>query len=75
MVPSQIISKLNSLIQWKEMSIVKAFPVIQVYITPKSEDFTYKEHGTILLHNVQDIVNTLPRLCNELPLVVFAAKG
>ena len=68
MIPSAVTLELENLTPCKEMLIARAFPVMQVYIRPNSRKTDYKGHVVTLPHNVQHIVNILPRSVTDLPL-------
>ena len=75
MVPSPMPKELQDLTQVKEMLICRAFPVMQVYLKPRSGTTSYKGHVATLPHNVQNVANILPRAPKDLPVIVFVFKG
>lgn len=75
MVPCPVPPELQDLSQCEEMLIARAFPVMQVYLKPKYGTVSYKGHCITLPHNVQNIASILPHTTDDIPVVVFTAKG
>ena len=75
MVPSKVPDELQDLTQVEEMLIARAFPVMQCYVRPGLGYFAYKGHTITLPHNVQKVVDILPNLPSDLPIVSFIAQG
>ena len=75
MIPAVVPPELENLTQCEEMLIARAFPVMQVYIRPNSRTTGYRGHVVTLPHNVQHIVDILPRCPKDLPIISFAVKN
>ena len=65
---------MENLTQNEEMLTARASPVTQVYIRPNSGTTGFRDHVVTLTHNVQHIVNILPRYVTDLPTLCFTVK-
>ena len=75
MFPGSVPLELEGLTQCEEMLIARAFTVMQVYLKPRFGSLSYRGHIVTLPHNVQNIVDILPRCPKDLPIVIFSVKG
>ena len=75
MIPSPAPPELEDLIQFEEMLISRAFPVIHVYTKPRGGQRAYKGHIITLPQDVQQLADILPRVPQDLPVIVFTING
>ena len=66
---------MENLTQNEEILMARVSTVMQVYIRPNSGTTGFKDHVITLPHNVQHIVNNLPRYVTDLPTLCFTVKG
>ena len=59
MDPGLVPPELSDLTQCEEMLIVRAFPVMQVYVRKGYDTVSYKRHVLPLPRNVQNVANIL----------------
>ena len=74
MVPSPVPEALKNLTQVEEMLIARALPIMNVYCKPKGGQRAYKGHVITFPNNVQKVVNILPNLPGDLPLIKIKKK-
>ena len=75
MIPSPVPVELQNLIQFEEMLIGRAFPIIHVYTEPKGGQRAYKGHVITLPQDVQQLADVLRCCLADLPVVVFTVNG
>ena len=75
MIPSPVPPELQGLTQFEEMLISRAFPVIHVYTKPRGGQRAYKGHVITLPQDVQQLADILPRVPQDLPVIVFTING